>query len=457
MNLTFEQFYKLKQDISSFVAQKTDLIDIKKWCEQKIMRFLAQLPNSLSHNYVTGDQINNEFKAKIDHVIDYLSKLDLQNRTAQFRGNFIQVEKNADEWSKASQKRGEKLKDITEQGLKTIFVFNDGFKLVQLMTKPHCEREGNLMGHCIGGYDPKKSINFSLRDPQNKPHVTMEIKNGNKIAQIKGKGNTAPIEKYQKYIRYFLQKNDQYKVTNDGENIGYVQWKNMYYDPNSSQWSDIYNNKIIPAQKRAIEKIRSQIVNGTIENIHLAGLFLKELPDFSDIIVKGLFNCSGNQLTSLQGAPQTVGGNFYCNHNQLTSLQGAPQTVGGNFYCSNNQLTSLQGAPQTVEGDFYCNHNQLTSLQGAPQIVEGDFYCNHNQLTSLQGAPQTVKGLFSCSGNQLTSLQGAPQTVGGNFYCNHNQLTSLQGAPQIVGGRFYCNHNQLTSLQGAPKNTKIFR
>jgi hypothetical protein len=168
-------------------------------------------------------------------------------------------------------------------------------------------------------------------------------------------------------------------------------------------------------------------------------------------VVGGGFYCSRNQLTSLQGAPETVGGNFWCDGNKLTSLQGAPETIGGVFYCNNNRLISLQGAPETVGGDFWCDGNKLTSLQGAPETVGRDFMCNNNKLTSLQGAPREVGDSFLCDGNQLTSLQGAPREVGGRFSCGNNQLTSLQGAPREVGGRFACNNNQLTSLQGAPE------
>jgi hypothetical protein len=76
------------------------------------------------------------------------------------------------------------------------------------------------------------------------------------------------------------------------------------------------------------------------------------------------------------------------------------------FDCSNNQLTSLQGAPSSVSGDFACSNNQLTSLQGAPSSVSGDFYCDNNQLTSLQGVHKiimTLNGDFDCQGNPITS------------------------------------------------------
>ena len=85
------------------------------------------------------------------------------------------------------------------------------------------------------------------------------------------------------------------------------------------------------------------------------------------------FDCSGNELKDLKGAPQTVGENFYCDNNELTSLEGAPQTVGGSFHCTGNALTSLKEAPLTVEGHFYSNNNYFTSLEGAPQKVGGNF------------------------------------------------------------------------------------
>ena len=92
--------------------------------------------------------------------------------------------------------------------------------------------------------------------------------------------------------------------------------------------------------------------------------------------VQGDFDCSGKRLKSLSDISfGHVSGNFNCDENLLTSLAGAPQTVGEDFFCAGNQLTSLAGAPQTVGGNFWCHHNQLTSLEGAPQTVDGNFYC----------------------------------------------------------------------------------
>jgi hypothetical protein len=97
-----------------------------------------------------------------------------------------------------------------------------------------------------------------------------------------------------------------------------------------------------------------------IGNVNLSDLYFKQLPEIlKDVSIDGDFFCSNNQLTSLVGAPKTVGGEFDCSYNNLTSLIGAPSNVGGNFYCDNNKLTSLVGAPKTVGGDFYCGFNTV--------------------------------------------------------------------------------------------------
>ena len=43
-------------------------------------------------------------------------------------------------------------------------------------------------------------------------------------------------------------------------------------------------------------------------DLKLSAMSLGALPDLSDAVVEGNFDCSFNQLTSLSGAPQKVGG-----------------------------------------------------------------------------------------------------------------------------------------------------
>ena len=68
--------------------------------------------------------------------------------------------------------------------------------------------------------------------------------------------------------------------------------------------------------------------------------------------VKGDFDCSELELTSLKGAPFLVYGDFDCSNNKLTSIKDAPKKIGGNFYANNNPLISSKGS-SVVGGRSY--------------------------------------------------------------------------------------------------------
>lgn len=85
--------------------------------------------------------------------------------------------------------------------------------------------EGNIMGHCVGGYcagvASGESRIFSLRDPKGRSHVTVEVEPPTKymkgtaransgelpssITQIKGKQNRAPSSEYLPYVQDFVK------------------------------------------------------------------------------------------------------------------------------------------------------------------------------------------------------------------------------------------------------------
>jgi len=119
-----------------------------------------------------------------------------------------------------------------------------------------------------------------------------------------------------------------------------------------------------------------------------------------------------------------VSGDFNCSQNQLTSLEGCPRSVGGHFNCGDNQLTSLEFCPQSVGDDFYCSYNYLTTLEGCPQAVRGDFSCNNNQLTTLEGCP-SVGDYFFCGNNQLKDLYGFPEFFDNSIYYNNNPVSEI--------------------------------
>jgi len=186
-----------------------------------------------------------------------------------------------------------------------------------------------------------------------------------------------------------LNPNYEYVVTDDKIAIGLPEYLKVF--------EGVENHKII---NYTFNDDLSIDVNG---NVNLSYRVLTKLPiKFRN--VSGFFDCSGNNLTSLEGSPKTLGLNFHCRDNNLKSLVGGPETVGGYFDCSFNKLTSLEGCSKTVVGYFNCRFNNLTSLLGCPETVGGDFDCSHNILTSLLGCPEKVGGDFICYDNNLTSL-----------------------------------------------------
>ena len=94
----------------------------------------------------------------------------------------------------------------------------NGFRWVRLTTSLHFEREGHLMGHCVGNgcyfdaWQQHRSAFYSLRDKNNIPHVTMEVrlntdKSGadqGELTQCKGNRNSRPAAAYQPHIRRFI-------------------------------------------------------------------------------------------------------------------------------------------------------------------------------------------------------------------------------------------------------------
>ena len=96
-------------------------------------------------------------------------------------------------------------------------------------------------------------------------------------------------------------------------------------------------NNIETLAKLEETEIRKRVVNGVYKgDIKIKSKYV--LPNLSDIIVTGYFDCSNNNLTSLEGAPKEVGGDFDCSDNKLISLEGAPKEVGGGFDCYDNPV-----------------------------------------------------------------------------------------------------------------------
>ena len=82
--------------------------------------------------------------------------------------------------------------------------------------------------------------------------------------------------------------------------------------------------------------------------------------------------------------------NFSCSHTKITSLEFAPQYVGGSFGCSDTKITSLKGIGKDylkeVKGIIYLNdcHELKSSMLGLMLVKELQrIYFDNNEIEEI--------------------------------------------------------------------------
>lgn len=145
--------------------------------------------------------------------VDRLSYRDAVQMSASWHAKLLSLAADADD------------PDVVEE-IRVVEQFADGSRFIELLGPVALLREGNLMGHCVGGRGYVDAVQkglthiYSLRDPLNAPHVTIEVRRRSAV-QIKGKGNTAPVERWAEQVRPIV-KSSGWTVGYDGNRIGLV-------------------------------------------------------------------------------------------------------------------------------------------------------------------------------------------------------------------------------------------
>jgi hypothetical protein len=164
------------------------------------------------------------FKDKLEHAAVYLQTLT----TDLSRIPFDAAVKEGDKLMRQGIKKRVLEETPIPERAEVIYRCSDGFSWVNLPPEA-LEAESDSMGHCVGnkqwgyveGVENKTMEIWSLRDPGNYPHCTMQyMPPTKKVAQIKGKENRGVVERYAKYLVEFL--NSQYfhgrvSSVNEGE------------------------------------------------------------------------------------------------------------------------------------------------------------------------------------------------------------------------------------------------
>ena len=159
-------------------------------------------------------------------------------------------------------------------------------------------------------------------------------------------------------------------------------------------------------------------------------------------------SCSENQITSLAVRGATGLGLIYidCNNNLLTNLNIRNAYELTHLNCSWNQLSSLNVSSVSDLITLDCHNNHLTKLNVSHNHTLENLYCGANQLITLDLSNNTSLVHLNCWGNQLTCLDLFHNPALESFDCYWNQLTSLDVSNNPGLEYLNCGWNQLTSL-----------
>ena len=180
--------------------------------------------------------IAKEVKKDIDllqRVIDIRLIIDwaVETKADLFSYNFEEAYIEQAEWHRnmLSQYEIEDIKIPEIDHDRIIFRFSDKKHFLYILTLNDLKYEGQSMGNCVGGQNYKSKVKnkisliISLRDQENKPHVTIEIdvKSASVIQQY-GKGNKEPIKKYQKLLKEFVLYASNFKGIENAETLKFL-------------------------------------------------------------------------------------------------------------------------------------------------------------------------------------------------------------------------------------------
>ena len=210
----------------------------------RVTSISSNAPDWLKKSHEAGQPLyrfhaTNDMMQKLGHLVDWLNslyqvsqeKIDPSSRNAQARQRMMtlaakylrglnaldirqlispkqeKVSHHVEDWFRQLNALTDDVEDA--DGVEAVVEYPNHYRWVSVKSEEALKREGKLMGHCVGGYYPNvkagKTVIYSLRDPKNAPHCTIEVSN-NHIQQIKGKGNAAPTVKYVSFVQDFLNR-----------------------------------------------------------------------------------------------------------------------------------------------------------------------------------------------------------------------------------------------------------
>jgi hypothetical protein len=182
--------------------QKWILVSFRKLREGQPLEFINENPHIYNH-YMN-------FLNELNGIADWF----LATHPDIFSFSAEQAMEASDEWHKMMIGEGEG--KIYEPTKKESIIYGpvwdeeewQGWTMQEVTSKNDLLAEGNKMRHCVGGFCNKPNTTiYSLRDPQNNPHVTIETNgSGEYVRQAQGNSNQYPKEQYIFMVKEWVEK-----------------------------------------------------------------------------------------------------------------------------------------------------------------------------------------------------------------------------------------------------------
>ena len=287
----------------------------------------------------------------------FLSDLDDKGRSKKLVAlNLETAAQNADKWF---ERRSRNIK-VVQSSAKgdVVMAFNDGYSIVQITKEKDLRPEGQALGHCLGKdvYDHAGDLNngtyayYSLRDSNNKPHVTLSVDlEDYQLLQSKGKKNEPPIQKYMPYIQTFIKEN-KFELAYNAMSTGLLKQEGEYYDAFNLPDTFKYDDSLFYTEtSRSFSLPKEKLSVGGDFRIILCPN-IKSLPKKLRV-EKNMYigSCSG--ITSLPSEELYVGGNLMVGSLDLPKSMRVKGTIRFNNkeYKSVAELRKAAEAPQVIK------------------------------------------------------------------------------------------------------------
>lgn len=434
-------------EIVDFLATFTEYAEVRRLMYFCVGRVLLKIKNSKRNWREAGLVVDLKdaadwLEVSLLHNEDWLQNTDEHGRPKKLL-KFSDLEGILKEANKAMIKRAMQTPVIKiDEGEEVLEqVLDAGWYIVRLLTPRALDNESAEMQHCVGHgtYDTRVAdgqvIILSLRDPHNKPHVTIEVDaRTDSIVQIRGKQNARPKAEYARRVRQFIHERDFESIYRPIE-IGIVVDE--------------------MGKPHSIDNLPEGLaIKG---NLDLTDYALTELPAFLE--VRGDLKIGGSAIRELPKGLR-VTGSLVASKSRLERLP-RDHGIARSIDLSSTRITELPD-DLLVDGDLDISD---TSMRRLPErlVVTGHLKMESTDIPVFPASAVIGLNLF-LSGSGVRRFEAKSLYVGGCLMlsnCGRVHLpdhlavehamfmerTEIASGAKVldVGGNFYCQDSNFTT------------